>query len=286
MPLHSFTSALEKGARPYALQPRKPYKRAQGALQLIVGYENVAVTAAAAVLPNAADGRPAVTATVPAAAGGEGLPAVAAALEDDVFSAVWREGDDPESDDDAAAALGSAKKTALPEGWSQRQDRNGRVLYSNNVHRFVTAARPTMPAADVPLDEITRRRLISLCERQALEEAEQAGLDQGSLTGSPTEPEPEAVGVATVDSPASPASHPRASVTLEETGERPLPKGWVKHRTPGGKIYFIDHNTQTTTWTDPRTQHEDEEGEKSKKIHLKNENGRRGQRRTGPEGRE
>ena len=33
----------------------------------------------------------------------------------------------------------------------------------------------------------------------------------------------------------------------------PLPAGWEIRLTPNGKhIYFVDHNTKTTTWDDPR----------------------------------
>jgi hypothetical protein len=32
----------------------------------------------------------------------------------------------------------------------------------------------------------------------------------------------------------------------------PLPPGWEKATDPQGRVYFIDHNTQRTTWEDPR----------------------------------
>lgn len=34
----------------------------------------------------------------------------------------------------------------------------------------------------------------------------------------------------------------------------PLPPNWQKAVTFDGRIYFVDHNTQTTTWIDPRTE--------------------------------
>ncbi|KKY14550.1 putative e3 ubiquitin-protein ligase pub1 [Diplodia seriata] len=36
------------------------------------------------------------------------------------------------------------------------------------------------------------------------------------------------------------------------TGE--LPSGWEMRHTPEGRAYFVDHNTRTTTWVDPRRQ--------------------------------
>ncbi|KLU88172.1 E3 ubiquitin-protein ligase hulA [Magnaporthiopsis poae ATCC 64411] len=40
--------------------------------------------------------------------------------------------------------------------------------------------------------------------------------------------------------------------TSPGTGE--LPPGWEQRFTPEGRSYFVDHNTRTTTWVDPRRQ--------------------------------
>ena len=32
----------------------------------------------------------------------------------------------------------------------------------------------------------------------------------------------------------------------------PLPPGWEKSQTPSGQIYFLNHNTRSTQWEDPR----------------------------------
>jgi E3 ubiquitin-protein ligase NEDD4 len=42
--------------------------------------------------------------------------------------------------------------------------------------------------------------------------------------------------------------------TLQQTVAQlgPLPSGWEMRLTDTGKIYFVDHNTRTTTWDDPR----------------------------------
>ncbi|KAI9607674.1 hypothetical protein KEM48_003584 [Puccinia striiformis f. sp. tritici PST-130] len=37
-------------------------------------------------------------------------------------------------------------------------------------------------------------------------------------------------------------------------GWGPLPAGWEQRFTPEGRPYFVDHNTRTTTWVDPRRQ--------------------------------
>ena len=38
----------------------------------------------------------------------------------------------------------------------------------------------------------------------------------------------------------------------EQSIDQPLPEGWDMGRDYDGKIYFIDHRSQTTTWVDPR----------------------------------
>ena len=35
-------------------------------------------------------------------------------------------------------------------------------------------------------------------------------------------------------------------------GDIPLPPGWDFGRDYDNKLYFIDHNSQKTTWVDPR----------------------------------
>lgn len=37
-------------------------------------------------------------------------------------------------------------------------------------------------------------------------------------------------------------------------GSGELPAGWEQRHTPEGRPYFVDHNTRTTTWVDPRRQ--------------------------------
>ncbi|KAG0234674.1 hypothetical protein BGW42_006294 [Actinomortierella wolfii] len=37
-------------------------------------------------------------------------------------------------------------------------------------------------------------------------------------------------------------------------GSGPLPSGWEQRVTPEGRPYYVDHNTRTTTWVDPRRQ--------------------------------
>ena len=37
-----------------------------------------------------------------------------------------------------------------------------------------------------------------------------------------------------------------------DLGDLPLPQGWDLGKDFDGKVYFIDHHNQKTTWVDPR----------------------------------
>ena len=54
---------------------------------------------------------------------------------------------------------------------------------------------------------------------------------------------------------ASSLSHPcvlHCTLSLPSSASRPLPRSWSQDVTPEGRVYFIDHNTRTTTFEDPR----------------------------------
>lgn len=42
------------------------------------------------------------------------------------------------------------------------------------------------------------------------------------------------------------------TTALTTAGTEGLPAGWEEKRARGGRAYFVDHNTRTTTWIDPR----------------------------------
>ena len=48
--------------------------------------------------------------------------------------------------------------------------------------------------------------------------------------------------------------HPPSAVTgpAANTNLGPLPSGWEMRLTSTGRVYFVDHNTRTTSWDDPR----------------------------------
>ena len=49
----------------------------------------------------------------------------------------------------------------------------------------------------------------------------------------------------------SKASKTIANASAKSNGIARLPPGWEKKMAPGGREYFIDHTTKTTSWTRP-----------------------------------
>ncbi|XP_073922105.1 E3 ubiquitin-protein ligase NEDD4 isoform X3 [Castor canadensis] len=106
--------------------------------------------------------------------------------------------------------------SGLPPGWEEKQDDRGRPYYVDHNSRTTTWTKPTG----------------------------QATMETSPLPSSqsPAGPRPQ---LPTGDS-ALPATQP------SEIEQGFLPKGWEVRHAPNGRPFFIDHNTKTTTWEDPR----------------------------------
>ncbi|XP_063105308.1 E3 ubiquitin-protein ligase NEDD4 isoform X2 [Cavia porcellus] len=105
--------------------------------------------------------------------------------------------------------------SGLPPGWEEKQDERGRVYYVDHNSRTTTWTKPTV---------------------QATLEASPAPSGQGSSAGLPATER---------DTRQPPAQPPEIQHGL-------LPKGWEVRHAPNGRPFYIDHNTKTTTWEDPR----------------------------------
>ncbi|MCJ8734539.1 hypothetical protein PDJAM_G00236330 [Pangasius djambal] len=107
----------------------------------------------------------------------------------------------------------------LPQGWEKRVDQRGRFYYVDHNTRTTTWQRPT--AESVRNFEQWQSQRSQL--QGAMHLFNQRYLYQSS--GAPVENDP--LGA--------------------------LPPGWEK-RQDNGRVYFVNHNTRTTQWEDPRTQ--------------------------------
>ncbi|XP_029869537.1 E3 ubiquitin-protein ligase NEDD4 isoform X1 [Aquila chrysaetos chrysaetos] len=108
--------------------------------------------------------------------------------------------------------------SGLPPGWEERQDEKGRSYYIDHNSRTTTWIRPVVQAA-VETSQLSAVQSISIGRQP------QATSSDSSQQSSQQQPEME---------------------------QGFLPKGWEVRHAPNGRPFFIDHNTKTTTWEDPR----------------------------------
>ncbi len=128
----------------------------------------------------------------------------------------------------------------LPPGWEKAATAEGQVYFMNHDSKTTQWEDP-------------RKQL-----RQQMQIVQMNGGGGGART-------PMAV-VPPQPQPPPPPSMPQQSLQPQPQPPRtgssdnlvPLPPHWEQDVTPDGEIYFINHNTQTTTWYDPRlpTQHQ------------------------------
>uniref|UniRef100_A0A8C4F3K8 E3 ubiquitin-protein ligase n=1 Tax=Dicentrarchus labrax TaxID=13489 RepID=A0A8C4F3K8_DICLA len=146
----------------------------------------------------------------------------------------------------------------LPAGWEEKRDSKGRRYYVNHNSRTTSWTRPL-----IQVKKLTRvlygsktKSNVVICLTltplniiffvgQKTSEApvapatqSGAGLPQSSPPSQPHVPPEE-----------SPQHTPSPEATYESGF---LPTGWEVRSAPNGRPFFIDHNTKTTTWEDPR----------------------------------
>lgn len=136
----------------------------------------------------------------------------------------------------------------LPAGWERREDHLGRTYYVDHNTRTTTWQRPT-----ASYNERDQRAAM-----EASTQVERARHQQRTLpedrTGanSPSHSDHSQSSTAGTGSQANAVQMMATGATTAGTGE--LPAGWEQRHTPEGRAYFVDHNTRTTTWVDPRRQ--------------------------------
>ncbi|KAL7317774.1 hypothetical protein PS15m_004083 [Mucor circinelloides] len=170
----------------------------------------------------------------------------------------------PPSHTHAAAAPSStdddARNNDLPEGWERRVDHLGRPYYVDHNNRTTTWKRPSARTAQDQQNqtELERRRHNA---RGLPEERSSANNSTTSLAETNRQSQSH---VAAATAASSAATTPTANNNsggvvgvqnnMTTAGSGPLPPGWEMRTNPEGRPYFVDHNTRTTTWVDPRRQ--------------------------------
>ncbi|KAI5857099.1 hypothetical protein BZA05DRAFT_166177 [Tricharina praecox] len=143
----------------------------------------------------------------------------------------------------------------LPAGWERRQDNLGRTYYVDHNTRTTTWNRPSTTYSEsdqrAAVQQNTDAERVRHNNRM-LPVEDRTGANSPTPSTS-TQSDPHQVPSGPSPPPSSGATSMLASgATTAGTGE--LPPGWEQRHTPEGRMYFVDHNTRTTTWVDPRRQ--------------------------------
>lgn len=107
----------------------------------------------------------------------------------------------------------------LPSGWERRLDHLNRIYYVDHNSRSTTWTRPSAQP------EASSSTMPSRNENASNDSVASIAQGMADLSTGSTSP-----------------------------GMGPLPAGWEQRFTNEGRPYFVDHNTRTTTWVDPRRQ--------------------------------
>ncbi|KAI6109135.1 hypothetical protein EDD16DRAFT_43648 [Pisolithus croceorrhizus] len=132
----------------------------------------------------------------------------------------------------------------LPAGWERRLDPLGRTYYVDHNTRTTTWNRPS-PNQSV-------NHVVHASETNAARDQHSRRLLADDMVDT-------ANAQASAHRTPSVTASPNAATTaiaagnnVTTTGSGNLPPGWEERYTPEGRPYYVDHNTRTTTWVDPR----------------------------------
>lgn len=148
----------------------------------------------------------------------------------------------------------------LPAGWERREDNLGRTYYVDHNTRTTSWNRPTVGGATEARND---REAATQVERQRHQNRTLPEDRTGASSPTPSQQQQQQGGQPQPGSSppngAAGSANANANTTVMHTGATSpgtgeLPPGWEQRWTPEGRPYFVDHNTRTTTWVDPRRQ--------------------------------
>lgn len=142
----------------------------------------------------------------------------------------------------------------LPPGWERREDNLGRTYYVDHNSRQTTWIRPTANYnAGEQRAQMEQQQSVERSRHQArMLPEDRTGANSPTLSDRQNSPSQPPSAAANSGNSANAAQMVATGATTAGTGE--LPAGWEQRHTPEGRAYFVDHNTRTTTWVDPRRQ--------------------------------
>ncbi|GAA5932597.1 uncharacterized protein JCM15063_002150 [Sporobolomyces koalae] len=136
----------------------------------------------------------------------------------------------------------------LPEGWEMRTAPNGRNYFVDHSTRKTTWSDPRKPRSARRARAVTGHssttspiaaQLTQSVESEHGPSRVSSSIDAGS--SGPVETQTATATSTTTTATATP-----------DDALGSLPSGWERRATPRGRPYWVDHNTRTTTWDDPR----------------------------------
>lgn len=140
----------------------------------------------------------------------------------------------------------------LPAGWERREDNLGRTYYVDHNTRTTSWNRPTASGTGESRNETTQAERARHQNRTLPEDRTGTSSPTLQSGGSPSSSSPPPPAASNAAAAGNAAAMMHTGATSPGSGE--LPPGWEQRWTPEGRPYFVDHNTRTTTWVDPRRQ--------------------------------
>ncbi|XP_054696887.1 NEDD4-like E3 ubiquitin-protein ligase WWP2 isoform X2 [Grus americana] len=212
------------------------------------GTANGTVNGDAAGAVDIEEERPAAVATVP-------TPAAASVADSSVAPALPALTSSGEAEEAASGSSAPPARAAvlaldaLPPGWEQRELPNGRVYYVDHNNKTTTWERPLPPGWEKRVDPRGRYYYVDHNTRtttwqrptaEYVRNYEQWQSQRNQLQGA-------------MQQFSQRFLYQSSGTPSDNDPLGPLPPGWEK-RQDNGRVYYVNHNTRTTQWEDPRTQ--------------------------------
>ncbi|TEA38542.1 hypothetical protein DBR06_SOUSAS110454, partial [Sousa chinensis] len=164
-------------------------------------------------------------------------------------TAMPEEGEEPSTSGTQQLPAAAQAPDALPAGWEQRELPNGRVYYVDHNTKTTTWERPLPPGWEKRtdprgrfyyVDHNTRTTTWQRPTAEYVRSYEQWQSQRNQLQGA-------------MQHFSQRFLYQSSSAPTDHDPLGPLPPGWEK-RQDNGRVYYVNHNTRTTQWEDPRTQ--------------------------------
>uniref|UniRef100_A0A3B3XR96 E3 ubiquitin-protein ligase n=1 Tax=Poecilia mexicana TaxID=48701 RepID=A0A3B3XR96_9TELE len=189
-----------------------------------------------------------------------------------------------------SAASYTLTTPGLPPGWEERKDAKGRTYYVNHNNRTTTWTRPIVQLTEDGASTSAAAAAVASGSASALVPASTPSSSSSNASNhhlhEPQVRRPRSLSSPTVtlstpleganniqvrravkdtlSNPQSPQLSPYSSPKSQhKTQQSFLPPGWEMRIAPNGRPFFIDHNSRTTTWEDPRLKYP---------VHMRNKN--------------